>query len=218
MRSKFKILSTTKSEFDTASAHARSLGAYSRDNDYGFNPQKTALTIETDGRMLKSSPNMKPVAGPKPIKISVREFLGFTSLNDINGGTKAPDCTQAVDDAVAQSATVCAAIIQDMHDASPCSQETLVVTACEVSEQNSLLFRTIGLPKLEALGIDVVRDGDKNYIIDITKNESVELTAKYASECAKRDLLDGEVSPWSIWAKEHELITSLTMTKVVDKD
>jgi hypothetical protein len=168
--------------------------------------------------MLKSSPNMKPVAGPKPIKISVREFLGFSSLNDINGGTKAPDCTQAVDTAVAQSATVCAAIIQDMHDASPCSQETLVVKSAKVAVQNALLWKTLGLAKLQALGLDVTMDGDVAYVIDVATNSATELTAAFASAQAEKDLVAGEVTEFTIFAKDMELVEELVMVKVVDKD
>jgi len=218
MRSKFKILSTTKSEFDTVSAHARKLGAYSRDGDYSYNPQKTALTIETDGRMLKSSPNMKPTSGPKPIKISVREFMAFTSLNDINGGVKAPDCTNAVNAAVYQSAELCAIIMQDMHDASPCSQETLVVKSAKVAVQNALLWKTIGLAKLQALGLEVTMDGDVAYVIDIASNTATGLTAAYASAQAEKDLVAGEVTEFTIFAKDMELVEELVMVKVVTKD
>lgn len=220
-RSKIKVLSTTSSEWSQVVQHARQLGAYSRDNQYGFNREKTALTIAPDNRMLYSTPDMKPASGPKPVKVSVREFLNFTTLDDVDNNATAKACSAEVANAV--GATVSGAIsamqdiVQDIRDASPCSQDTLVVKSAKVLVQNVLLWRTIGLSKLEALGLDITRDGDKAYVLDIASNTAEELTPEYASTQAEKDLVNGDVTPFTIFAKDCELVEELVMVKRVEE-
>lgn len=215
-RQKFKVLSTTRGEWDQVVTHARSLGAFSRDNQYAYRSDKSAMTITPDNRILYSSPDMKPTSGPAPVKISVREFLSFTSLNDIEKPVGA-NSGVAVASAVAASMAVCDAMIQEVIDESPCSQDTLVVKKATVLTQNALLWKTVGLPKLKSLGIDVTMDGDVAYVIDIASNTATELTAEFAAKQAKADLEANDgATAYTIYAKDMELISELVMTKKVD--
>lgn len=188
-------------EWNTIIAHARKLGAISRDGEYGFNAEKTAMVI--DNHYIKySSPTMKTKEGfVVPLKVSVSEFLSMPSLHDVEFIGKPVD-KQAVAKAVAAT-----------RAAMPCAQNTLQVSDCDVLVQNPVLWSSVGLPLLKRLGVEVTTLGDKDYIIDIANNDAVEFTADSASAQAKADLVAGKNTPYTQWAKECELIENMVLSK-----
>lgn len=200
---KVKIIVTSAAQWNQVVDHARNLGAVSRDNAYSFNPAKTAMVI--DNNYIKySSPTMKSVAdATPPMKISVTEFLGLTSLHDIANIGKPID-KQAVANAVA-------AVKEQM----PCAQSTLDVTDCDVLVQNPVNFATVGVPMLKTLGVEITTLNGVDYIIDVTANTATKFTAESASAQAKADLIAGEASPYTAWAKACDLIENLVMSKVL---
>lgn len=200
---KIKVMPTTgtRQEWDTIVAHARKLGAISRDGEYGYNPDRTAMIIDNH-YMKYSSPTMKPKAGVEvPTKVSVDEFMSLESLHDVQFIGKPVD-KQAVAKAVAATRAIM-----------PCSQNTLAVSDCTVLVQNDVLWASVGLPMLKDLGVEVTTLGDKDYIIDVANNDAQLFTAETASAQAKKDLLDGKVTPYTQWAKQCELIENLVMSK-----
>lgn len=203
---KIKVIATTSAEWNTIIAQARKLGAVSRDNTYGFNPEKTAMII--DNNYIKySSPTLKSVAGATPpLKISVGEFLGLASLHDA-GLIGQPVDKQAIATAVAQ-----------VKAELPCAQSTLEVADCTVLVQNPVVWATVGVPMLKGLGVDVTTLDGVDYIIDIAKNEAVVFTAESASAQAKADLIAGEVTAFTKYAKACDLITDLRLSKVLPQE
>lgn len=200
---KIKVIVTTAGQWDQVMNHARKLGAVSRDNAYGFNPDKTAMVI--DNNYIKySSPTMKSVAGAvEPLKISVNEFLGLASLHDA-GLIGQPVDKQAVANAVA-------AVKEQM----PCAQSTLDVTDCDVLTQDAVVFATVGIPMLKTLGIEITTVDGVDYTIDVTANTATKFTAESASQQAKADLIDGKVTAYTKWAKACDLVENLVMSKVL---
>jgi len=200
---KIKVIATSSTQWSAIIAHARKLGAVSRDNSYGFNSDKVAMIV--DNNYIKySSPTMKSVAGATPpLKISVDEFLALGSLHDA-GLIGQPVDRQAVAQAVAQ-------VKAEM----PCAQSTLEVSDCTVLVQGDVIFATVGIPMLKGLGIEITTHDGVDYIVDITANTSIVFTAESASAQAQADLIDGEVTAYTKWAKACDLISNLVMKKVL---
>lgn len=198
---KIKVMAATQNEWNTIIAHARSLGALSRDGQYGYNPEKTAMVV--DNFYIKySSPTMKTKAGfVAPTKISVRDFLDLTSLHDVANIGKPVD-KAAVANAVAA-----------VRASMPCAQNTLKVKDCDVLVQNAVVWASKGLPMLKSLGVDITVLGDKNYIIDISSNDAKEITPETASAQAKADILECKVTPYTQWAKNCDLISNMDLAK-----
>lgn len=205
MHTKIKVMPTlgNSNEWNTIIAHARKLGAISRDGEYDFNADKNALLIDNNYIKL-SSPTMKTKSGfVAPVKVSVAEFLALTSLHDVEFIGKPMD-KQAVAKAVAAT-----------RASMPCAQTTLAVSGCDVLVQNPVLWTSQGLPRLKALGVEITMLGDVAYVIDVTSNSATEFNSTTASAQAKQDILDGKVTPYSIWANEFQLIENLVQTKVI---
>jgi len=200
---KIKVIATSETQWNAIVEHAQVLGAVSRDNAYEYNADKPAMVV--DNNYIKySSPTMKSVAGViPPLKISVNEFLGLSSLHDIANIGKPID-KQAISNAVA-------AVKKEMA----CAQGTLKVADCNVLVQGAVIFTTIGIPMLKSLGVEITTHDGVDYTIDIVSNTATEFTAESASAQAKADLIAGKVTTYTQWAKNCDLIENLTMTKVL---
>lgn len=203
---KIKVIATTRVQWDAIVAHAQRLGAVSRDNQYGFNPDKTAMIV--DNNYIKySSPTMKPVAGAVvPLKISVDEFLGLKSLHDAAFiGMPQVDCSSKV-----------AAAVKEVTAATPSLGKNMKVVSCAVLEQSAVIFKSVGLPALKTLGVQVTMDGETPYIINIDENTAEELTPALVAQYAKADLLEDKTTPWTLYANQFQLYTELKYSKLVD--
>jgi len=202
---KIKVTSTDAAQWNKIVAHARFLGAVSRDDAYAFNSTKPSMVVD-DFYIKYSSPTMKTKAGfTPPQKISVSDFLGLSSLYDIgNIGRPVADCSGKV-----------AAARQAVIEATPSLAPNMKVTACTVLTQNDTIFASKGIPALKQLGIDITMLGDKPYIIDVASNSADELTTELVSVKAKADILEGKNSPWARYANKFELVTDVTSTKVL---
>jgi len=207
---KIKVMSTTRQEWDTVVCHARKLGAISRDNQYGFNPDKPSMIV--DNNYIKySSPTMKTKEGiEEPTKISVGEFLKLSSLH--NAKLIGADCSGI---AIATAEAAVTAII----DTTPALGNHMVPTNCTVLTQNDVIFKSQGIPALMALGVEVTMVEGVPYIIDVTKNTADPLTTQTVAEKAKAAILkDDTANPFAIYANQFELVTEVTYSKVLDSD
>lgn len=200
---KLKIMAIDRAQWDAIVAHARTLGAISRDNQYGYNAEKPAMVI--DNNYIKySSPTMKPKPGIAPaMKISVNEFLALTSLHD--AGHIGTPCAGKV-----------AAAVASVKEATPTLGKNMKVTDCKVLTQNATIFMTKGIPALQKLGVEITMDNDKPYILDVENNDAVELTTDYVATQAKADLLDGKDTAFTRYANSFQLFTEVVTSKVIE--
>jgi hypothetical protein len=202
---KIKVTSTDAAQWNKIVAHARTLGAVSRDDAYAFNAEKPSMVI--DNLYIKySSPTMKTKAGfVAPMKISVQDFMNLSSIYDIdNIGRPVADCTAKV-----------AAARQAIIDTTPALARNMKVVSCSVLTQNDTIFASKGIPALKQLGVDITMLGDKPYILDVASNSADELTTELVSVKAKEDILAGKNSPWARYANQFELVTDVTSSKVL---
>ena len=197
-------MTTTSNDWHIAVRHATQLGAISRDANYFFNPEKTAMII--DNNYIKCSSVTAKSLNVEPTKISLGEFLEFRSLHDANNiGQVVPDYSSYIEAMeVAQDVT------------SPIAMDNLVVTDVEILEQNALMFKTVGIDKLQELGLDVTMMDGVPYILDVANNTATELTTQYVAEQAKVDFLNGDTTEFTMFAKEFQLINKMVFSKVVE--
>ena len=225
-------LGLTKTQWDLAINHAAALGAFSRDGQYGYRPDKNAMTL--DGYFIKySSPTAKPTNSPVDMKISYSEFMSMSTLNNGSGsnvkarptaptptaptptGISKAECDRRVEKAARDAADGAVAVMEVM---SPIAQATLKVVDVKILAQNPIVFAAQGIDALKDLGVDIVTHDGKNYIIDTATNTADEVTPDMIAKKAKADFLDGKVTAYTTYAKDFDLIESMTHGKVLNDD
>ena len=236
MRVKIKNTNGTKGFWDNTISMLSSLGCEARDNDYRFNPEKPSIVVENGRYIIKSRTDYTPKKQPYADEISMDDFRMMSTVKqtDFLRGRRNKQAGCNTVEPLSSSAYEVYKVTYDGYDIPtfdasgpsisttdielPCAQETLKVKKADVLVQNSIIFRTQTIPYLRDHGIDVTEDDGKYYILDIEKNEAVELTPEYVKEKAEADLLNDDVTVWTKLVREFDLINKLTMTKRTQDD
>lgn len=224
---KIRIETKNASQYNNAVTKCRQWGAIARDGDYGYSPAKGYLVVTTklgsDAVIQSSRPSYSP-STPYDAEIAYKDFMNATTcpwnskrtLNASNAGLEGKLADPIV---VTKEVHVTKEVIVEVPvPAGVCAQNTLKVKDCTVLTQEPIGFTSLGLPFLTSNGVTVTISDGKPYVLDVKNNGAEELTAEIAAKNAKADLIKGEDSVWTLYAREFDLVTGVTMHKVIESD
>jgi len=219
---KIKILTLNATQWANALRKAQSWGAFSRDGDTTFNPEKTAMVIvigkDARGPYIQSSrTDFEPTKSAYSRKYKYGEWMGLQNAPwDFRpkAGDTAPTPDVGTPTMVEPEVVV---IGIECEAPSICAQSTLKIDTCEVLAQNDVIFKTQGLPFLQDAGVELVENEGDMYILDTVKNTATKVTAESVAAQAKKDIEAGDMdTPYALYAVRFDLIDGATMKKVVD--
>ena len=221
---KIKITCANRTQQTNAITKARAFGATARDNNYGPIAGKESIVINTKlgngtPALQLSDTNFTPTKNPYDDVITYKDFMNssvcpwdssatLSQQDDVVGANPEPQ-VEVVHVPIPVPVPV---------ETGACSQETMKVTSCNVVEQESIAWNTLGLKFIKDGGIDVTMDDGTAYILNTRKNTAKKLTAASAAKKAKKDLLAGKDSVWVMYGRHFDLFTEVTLTKVIESD
>ena len=222
MVKKIKVLTYNKAGFDKAVKHALTLGV--QRTTLTFDSNKTALVVSLGSiaKMMKSKAGYTPKNDPYAAIMDLAAFQGFNHLNELTAN-KAAAPAGISKAACAEKVEMAADIAYDggyvdghedgTNDAAP--QTTLKCVEVTVLVQNPIVWASMGVPFFKANGLDIVENDGKMFTIDTAANTSTEFTAEEAAKQIKADLLEGDDTIFTQFAKNFELIDSIKYDKVL---
>lgn len=228
MSKKIKILTYNKAGFDKAVKHAFSLGVTTRDGKLTYDANKSAIVITVDGgkaTMAKSRAGYTPKKDPYA---AIMDLAAFRAANHVNelianrpvvSGVSPAECESKTKTAHAQGYAIgeevgyAVGYIDGTEDAAP--QTTLKCVEATVLTQNPIVWASMGVPYFKENGVDIVEADGKLWTIDTVANTSTEFTAASVAEQVKKDLLAGDDTVYTSFAKNFELIDSIRYEKVL---
>jgi len=233
---KVKVLTYNKAGFDKAVKHATALGVITKDGQgQTFDADKTSLVISlgNPASMAKSRAGYTPKKTPYAAIIDLNAFKACNHINEllankpvINGVPKAECDQQKVKAAadgydhgydVGESVGYDVGYVDGVDDTAP--QTTLKCVEAVVLTQNPIVWASMGIPFFKENGVNVVESEGKMYTVDTKSNTSTEFTAAEVAKQVKIDLLAGDDTIYTQFAKNFELIDSIRYDKVlVDAD
>jgi len=223
MAKSIKVLTYNKAGFDKAVKHALSLGVKKTTLTFDANKSSLVVKLGATPTMAKSRAGYTPKENPYAAILDLAGFQSCQHLDDLAANKPAvktvgvPEavCAQRADIAFDQGFVI--GYDEGVDDTLP--QSTLKCVEAEVLTQNPIVWATMGIPFFKDNGLDIVENDGKMYTINTTTNTATEFTAVEAAKQAKKDLLAGEDSIYTSFAKNFELVDMLRHAKVlVDAD
>ena len=229
MAKKIKVLTYNKAGFDKAVKHALALGVQKTTLTFDSNKSALVITIGNPSKMVKSKAGYTPKKDPYAAILDLSAFKSCNHLNELTAnkpiiqGVDPKQCAQdkvkAYDNGYVDGEAdgYDSGYIDGDADAAP--QTTLKCVEATVLTQNPIVWASMGIPFFKANGLDIVENDSKQWTIDVTTNTAVEFTAAEAAKQIKVDLLAGDETIYTNFAKNFELIDSIRYDKVlVDAD
>ena len=212
---KIKVFTKNETQWNNAVRKAINEGAFSRDGDLSFNEDKEALVID-HGAIKSSRPDFIPEKAPYDQTLSYGQWM--------NSGSKF--CELEVDDSEYDDGCDEVAFVSALKGFSAGLAaavnpkgltDYLVPTDIQTMTQNSVIWKTKGLPFLISQGVQLTQDGDTFYVVDTKANTAEEVTPKWAIDKGIADLVEGNTSAFTKFIHEFQLVTEVTLKVAVDE-
>lgn len=221
MAKKIKVLTYNQAGFNKAVKHALSLGVEKTTLTFDSNKSSLVVSLGSPAKMMKSKAGYTPKNDPYSAILDLASFQACNHLNELTAnkpavkGMSKAECDKKVTKVADAAYDTGYGHGHEDGTTESAPQTTLKCVEVTVLVQNPIVWASMGIPYFKANGLDIVENDGKMFTVDTTANTSTEFTAAEAAKQIKADLLEGDDTIYTQFAKNFELIDSIKYDKVL---
>lgn len=209
---KLRVMTKNATQWNNAVRKAINEGAFSRDGQLAFMPDKPAMVID-NGAIKNSRPDFQPEKAPYDTELTYGQWM--------NSGSKFRDVTTSEDDGCEEAivGAMMGGFSAGLQAAKPPKglMDYLVPSEVQTMDQNNIIWKTKGLPFLISKGVELTEDNGTYYVVDTKANIANEVTPQWAITKGVVDMQEGKTSAFTAFLHEFQLVSQVTL-KVKPED